>query len=113
MTFVLLGFLLAKQRSHHIIVSTFELNNQGLCTFDGNNHYQLQVNSRFSFLGCWLVLQPLTAQPLTVQPMFAVNSIFNDNNTSKETRFFIYRDSLSQQDFSRISNIITQLDHQS
>ena len=104
MTFVLLGFLLTKHRTSDVIVSRFELNSQGLCSFDDTEHYQLQANSRFSFLGCWLVLQPLTAQPLS-----AVNSIVNDNYTFKATKFFIYRDSLSEQDFSRLSNVISQL----
>ncbi len=108
MTFVLLGLMFAKQSAEHIIVSRFELNSQGLCSFGGNNYYQLQANSRFSFLGCWLVLQPLKAPS-----MAAVSSILNLKNTSKKSSFFIYRDSLSKQDFSRITQVINQLEHQS
>jgi len=108
MTFVLLGFMLAKQSFQHVTVSRFELNSQGLCSFDGINHYQLQANSRFSFLGCWLTLQPLTAQPMT-----AVNAMFNASNNNQKILFFIYRDSLSSHDFSRLSNVISQLNHQS
>jgi len=106
-TFLLLGLLLAKKNSQSVIVSRFELTNEGLCSFDGNIHYQLLANSRFSFLGCWLTLQPLTAQPMPT-----VNSMFNAKNNSPKTRFFIYRDSLSRQDFSRISRVISQLNHQ-
>jgi len=104
LAFVLLSFLLAKQRSVHVIVSRFELNSQGVCSFDGNKHYQLQANSRFSFLGCWLTLQPLTAQSIT-----AVGAMFNTSNNNSNKMFFIYRDSLSNQDFSRLSNVISQL----
>jgi len=99
--FVLLGLLLANKSSQPIIVSRFELNSQGLCSFDENNYYQLQANSRFSFLGCWLILQPMTT----------VNSMFNVKNNNPKTNFFIYRDSLSKQDFSRISKVISQLNH--
>jgi hypothetical protein len=101
-TFLLLSFLLAKPSSQNVIVSTFELNSQGGCSFDGNIHYQLQASSRFSFLGCWLTLQPLIAQPMT-----AVNA----SNSNQKKLFFIYRDSLSSEDFSRISNVISQLNH--
>lgn len=124
---VILGLLLPNKSAQAVIcsnvnvlniaVSSFELNSQGICSFDGNNYYQLQASSRFSFLGCWLVLQQLTAQPLTAQPITTVNSMFNakssinkSNNT--KTRVFIYRDSLSNQDFSRLSTVISQLNHQ-
>ena len=100
-TFLLLGFLLNKQRALQAIVSTFELNRNGLCSFDGNHYYQLQDNSRFSFLGCWLVLQPI----------ITANSIRNSKINNRKKRCFIYRVSLSKQDFSRISNIIAQLSH--
>jgi len=105
--FVLLGLLLVDRRSSSVIVSMFELDSHGLCSFDGIEYYQLQASSRFSFLGCWLTLQPMTAQPIT-----AVGSMFNAKNNNSKTRFFIYRDSLSQQDFSRISRVITQLNSQ-
>jgi len=99
---ILFGFLLSKPNNQHAIISTFELNNQGLCTFEDKNHYQLQANSRFSFLGCWLILQPV----------LTVDVFFYPKNKARKKLFFIYRDSLSQQDFSRLSNVITQLNHQ-
>lgn len=105
-TFLLLGFMLTKQSSDHVTVSKFEVNSQGLCSFEGNKHYQLQPSSRFGFLGCWLILQPLTAQPTT-----AVNAMLNMSHNRSKTMFFIYRDSLSKQDFSRLSNVIAQLNH--
>jgi len=67
----------------------FELTPQGVCTFNGAEYYQLQTNSRFSFLGCWLTLMPATAQ----------NTLLK----GKKKQLFIYRDSLSEQDFSRLS----------
>ena len=102
MTFLLLGISLTRKSFQYDTVSRFELNSQGLCSFEGNDHYQLQDNSRFGFLGCWLVLQPMTT----------VNSMLNVKNNNAKTSFFIYRDSLSKQDFSRISKVISQLNHQ-
>ncbi len=117
LTFLVLGFLLAKQRVEHVVVSKFEINRQGLCSFNsssfddfsfyGNKYYQLQASSRFSFLGCWLALQPLAAQPIS-----AVNTMCNTKNNNKKRMLFIYRDSLSNQDFSRLSNVISQLNSQ-
>lgn len=101
LTFLLLGVLPTKQSSKHVTVSQFELNSQGLCSFDGNKHYQLQASSRFSFLGGWLILQPVTT----------VHAMFNVSNNKSKTMIFIYRDSLSKQDFSRLSNVISQLNH--
>ena len=107
-TFVLLGFLLAVQNPQKVIVSRFELSSQGICAFDDNHYYQLQSNSRFSFLGCWLILQPLTAQPTT-----SVNSLFKANKNNSKRLFFIYRDSLNNQDFSRLTKVISELNHHS
>jgi len=99
---ILLGAFLPLQNNQQAIVSTFELNNQGLCTFDDEMHYQLQASSRFSFVGCWLILQPV----------LTANTPFYSKNKIRKRLLFIYRDSLSQQDFSRLSNVIAQLDHQ-
>lgn len=100
---VLLGLLLAKQNSSQVMISTFELNDQGQCSFEDDNHYQLHLSSRYSFLGCWLVLQPIS----TAGALFQAKKTTKSNSATK--LFFIYRDSLSKQDFSRISKVITQL----
>ena len=99
---ILLGFLLTKQSRQQVIISTFELTEQGQCLFKDGSNYQLHLSSRCSFLGCWLVLQPLVTAGI-----FPVVKI----NNGKEL-FFIYRDSLSKQDFSRIANVISQLHYQ-
>lgn len=111
LTFLLFGVILTN-KSEQKIVSVFELNNQGDCIFEsdayqtknssGNynsiNHYQLLAGSRFSFLGCWLLLQPIVG-----------NTGFNADYSQAKKRVFIYRDSLSELDFSRLSNVITHL----
>ena len=78
----------------------FELSNQGICSFDENIHYQLQTNSRLSFLGCWLSLQPVLADNVKV-----LDAKYNTSNK----QLFIYRDSLNQQDYARLSRVIRQL----
>lgn len=84
-------------------ILTFELTSQGQCLFDDQTCYQIQASSRQSFLGCWLVLQLLPN-----------NQVFSNAKNSNPNRLlFIFRDSLSSQDFSRLSNVITQRHYQS
>ena len=97
---MILGLLLTKPLNAQVI-SVFELDNQGICAFEGGNNYQLQANSRISFLGCWLILQPVSDTSL----------IINNQNNNVKIRFFIFRDSLSKQDFSRLSQVINQLSY--
>jgi len=98
---MLIGLLFTLSKSQKDIVSTFEVNSQGQCIFEDAIRYQLHVSSRFSFLGCWLILQPIPA----------LSTMFHAKSNSSKTLLFIYRDSLSEQDFSRLSNIISQLNH--
>lgn len=112
-TLLLLGLFLANN-NEGTIVSIFELNNQGACVFEGYdfegydfkgdsnsiNHYQLLEGSRFSFIGCWLLLQPTMD-----------NADFNTGHSHAKKRIFIFRDSVTEQDFSRLANVITQLNY--
>ena len=77
------------------VLYQFELTSQGICTFDDEGYYQLQANSRCSFLGCWLTLMPITTK----------NTLF----FGKYKQLFIFRDSLSEQDFSRLSRVLKGL----
>ena len=103
----LLGFLLAKQCKQQVVISTFDLTDQGQCLFEDEGNYQLHVSSRCSFLGCWLVLQPISA----VGTLFVAKKFVAKNKRVKKL-FFIYRDSLSRHDFSRLAKVIAQLSHQ-
>lgn len=95
---VLCGIFMTKSHNQQVIAQ-FEVNNQGLCSFEEGSYYQLQTSSRISFLGCWLVLQPTS-----------ITSPLLDNlNNNAKILFFIYRDSLSKQDFSRLSQVIRRL----
>jgi hypothetical protein len=98
---ILCSLYLANKKPSCIIVSKFELDSHGLCIFNGENHYQLQAGSRFSFLGCWLYLRPTTSS----------HTIYNTCEKSNTENLFIFRDSLSKQDFSRVSKAIYQVNH--
>lgn len=80
------------------VLYQFELAPQGLCVFSDGSKWQLQQASRLSFFGCWLVLIPLTAS----------NSLL----LNEPKQVFIFRDSLSQQDFSRLSLVLKNLSAQ-
>lgn len=97
------GWWLSSHKAKSQIKLIFEISSQGVCAFDNNHRYQLLESSRFSFFGCWLVLQPV----ITTDKIF--RGFNGKNSRGKSKVLFIYRDSLSQQDFSRLSNIIAQL----
>jgi len=99
---VLVGVYLATQNHQHVGFLNFELNEQGQCFFDDGSGYQLHTSSRLSFLGCWLILQPI--QTVNVVPSTKSHRAMNS--------LFIFRDSLSSQDFSRIAKVLSQLDQQ-
>lgn len=74
------------------------LTNTGEVKLGANSeNYQLQSNSRFSFIGCWLVLST------------SDNSLNLAHHKKTRKQLFIFKDSISKQDFSRIANVINQL----
>ncbi|MDO6506714.1 hypothetical protein Q4506_07590 [Colwellia sp. 4_MG-2023] len=101
LTLFLFGFWLSSKSVQCVTDVNFELSKAGICSLKGND-YQLSKSSRFSFLGCWLILQPITK----------VSLMLDDDKVSKNKALFIYRDSLSEQDFSRLVTVITQLNRQ-
>ncbi len=95
-TMIVLGVLIAQKSGKQARVEyQFELSQQGVCTFDSNVYYQIQASSRLSFLGCWLKLVPVTAKSTLL--------------VNKYKQLFIYRDSLCEQDFSRLSRLLKDL----
>ena len=93
--------LLLSVRNNKPITSSFTLTNTGGIEFDNDKiSYQLLAESRLSFIGCWLVLMPN-------------NSVVTQHSHSakKDPRqLFIFRDSLHEQDFSRLASVINQLE---
>lgn len=82
------------------IASSLILTNTGCLYFDKDpTSYQLLITSRLSFIGCWLIM--------TEKESFAARK--KDAVRVDTKHFFIFRDSLSGQDFSRIARILRQL----
>ena len=104
--FILFGLYLSQPRTQ-VIISRFELESSGHCIFEDNTQFQLQKNSRFSFLGCWLSLKPIANNnfSINVQPLQSKKMITNKH-------LFLFRDSINQQDFSRLAKVISQLNYQ-
>jgi hypothetical protein len=74
---------------------------------DKNEQFQLLGNSRYSFFGCWLYLVPLSN-------LSTFDSLTHTiNKKPKQKRLFLYRDSLSAEEFSRLSQVIRKLSHSS
>ncbi|PKG83427.1 hypothetical protein CXF85_10460 [Colwellia sp. 75C3] len=77
------------------------LTNTGSIEFNNKQvSYQLLANSRLSFIGCWLVM---------IQD---VPSLPPHTNLSEKIpkQLFIFRDSMNEQDYSRITRVIEQLE---
>jgi len=107
----LLSVLIAKQRGEQLATLLMILDEHGVCSFDSalestvgrKEQFQLLASSRYSFFGCWLHMSPLSNQ-------YSSELLPNTKNKSdKQKRLFIYRDSLSTDDFSRLSQIIKKL----
>ena len=88
------------RRNNEPIISSLKLTTSGEIYLHKNQvSYQLLPASRISFIGCWLVMVP--NESILSQCSNAAS------NTPKQ--LFIYRDSLSNQDFSRLARVIKQL----
>lgn len=86
-----------QKKKVNIAPYSFTLTAKGVLTFLNDDvSYQLCGKSRFSFLGCWLILAPLTVKNIALQ-------------NKRKKSYFIYRDSLSGQDFARIITVINSL----
>jgi hypothetical protein len=115
----LLSIVIVQKNDKQLAVFHLIIDDLGLCsleyiiekriedTAEGTNNlaeqFQLLTNSRCSFLGCWLNLAPISN--LYLRESFS-NVIVKK---SQKKRLFIYRDSLSKKDFSRLSRVIRNL----
>jgi hypothetical protein len=76
------------------------LTNTGNIQFNNEQvSYQLLTDSRLSFIGCWLVM---------IQDVPLLATRINIPQTTPK-QLFIFRDSISEQDFSRIARVVKQL----
>ena len=94
-----LSLFLSKSNNNAIAHSFVLTYTGGLCFDKDPLSYHLLTTSRLGFIGCWLIMVP---SELTL------NQCGNTNNTSPK-QLFIFRDSISGQDFSRLARVIKQL----
>lgn len=110
-----MSILIAKQRNVQLTTLQVILDEHGVCSFeymlentveskvDTKEQFQLLASSRYSFFGCWLHMVPLSN-------LYSPESLPNEiNKRCEQKRLFIYRDSLSAKDFSRMSQVIRKL----
>ncbi len=101
MSILLIGVVNSNKREKTLLRS-FMLSADGGVSFSGEQlSYQLLANSRFSFLGCWLIMKPVIVSDNNI------TGIAHTNFTVK--KYFIYRDSLKSKDFSRLTNVLINL----
>lgn len=111
-TMTVISVLIAQKKSKQLTAFHLIIDEKGICSFEPlldktlggtantNELFQLLISSRYSFLGCWL-------------DMYSSKSLTSSiNKKHKKKQLFIYRDSLSQEDFSRLSQIIRELKRQ-
>ena len=96
---IFLSLFLSKSNNNAIAHSFVLTYTGGLCFDKDQLSYQLLTTSRLGFIGCWVIMVP---SELTL------NQCGNTNNTSPK-QLFIFRDSISDQDFSRLARVIKQL----
>ncbi|WDE06363.1 hypothetical protein SG34_005420 [Thalassomonas viridans] len=78
----------------------------GYCRFDRGPVWKLSVSSRVGFAGCWLVLtDELLTPPVEKSRLQSVAAM---PEAVVSSRFF-FKDSLSAQDFARLSRVILSL----
>jgi len=87
---------------------SFTLNTLGECQFSANDKRQLSHSSRIGFWGCWLVFERHSSGSATL--------IKNNLLKSLQVKFtlpsyFIFKTSLSPQQYSRLCRIILKLNN--
>lgn len=94
------SLFLSLRKAKKTIIGSFILTKAGEVVLNNEQiSYQLLPESRLSFIGCWLVLLPNQ------------NAVTECSYSEKKypKQFFIFKDSLHEQDFSRLARVINQL----
>jgi hypothetical protein len=119
LTIVLMSIIIAKKKNGQLTSLQFTLDEYSVCSFEDapdnkaenivvshvsrKEQFQLLASSRYSFFGCWLHMAPFSHLSSSALLSYAINK------KPKNKWLFIYRDSLSTQDFSRLSQAIRKL----
>lgn len=104
-----MSVLIVKRNAKQLTAFYMNIDENGVCSFesmfensvvsssDVSEQFQILASSRYSFFGCWLDMYSTKL----------LNNAINKKHIKKQ--LFIYRDSLSSEDFSRLSQIIRKL----
>tara|TARA_B110000467_G_C18234125_1_gene430498 strand:- start:505 stop:1017 length:513 start_codon:yes stop_codon:yes gene_type:complete len=104
---ILIGVMNSAKHATPYLTSLL-LTKEGAVSFSNDPiDYQLLANSRISFLGCWLIISPRLNREIKTN-IGQERSLITGNN-NKVQKVFIFRDSLSGQDYSRLSNVLNNL----
>ena len=89
-------------------VDVFTIDLDGQMKLNNGEFFSLLPNSRMSFIGCWLVMlnQDHAKNDLGIK----TSPVYGQKKLHKHYKF-IFKDSLSQQDYSRLRRIISTLKH--
>lgn len=113
----LLSLFSTKKKNEQLSTLQIIVDELGVCSFENiiekkaesdkdlkeKEQFQLLSSSRYSFLGCWLYLVPLSN-------LYSSSFLIGRLGTKPEKkRLFVYRDSLSAEDFSKLSRVIRNL----
>jgi hypothetical protein len=111
----IISIVISKTESRQPTPLQLRFDEDGACSFestlkesdessnDVKKHFQLLASSRYSFFGCWLHMVPLSSTHIPNHLPDGINNIFI------KKWLFIYRDSLTDEDFSRLSQMIRKL----
>jgi hypothetical protein len=93
--------LLLSIKNNKAIIDSFVLSTVGEIILNKDlGSYQLLASSRHSFIGCWLIMIPIQTTHL-------------QHYLGRKTRpkhLFLFRDSLTKQDYSRIARVLSELE---
>jgi hypothetical protein len=105
LSIVFIGLINSTKKGYSSLYS-FILSKEGeVCFSNDSRSYQLLDSSRVSFLGCWLILASKSAEEINLN----IDSSNSVNQRYKIKKMFVFRDSLSGTDFSRICQVLRNL----
>jgi hypothetical protein len=79
---------------------TFQLSTQGLVDFNVEEQWEINIKSKLSWLGCWLVLDHVSQDNKTLN---------GPSRKKKQKSIFIFKDSVSDKQYARLSRILLKV----
>lgn len=97
------GFFLLFKAAKNSKTNQLVLHDNGLIDFDSQTSLSLHINSRIGWFGCWLILiNELKADEQKIK----IQRRSTYKKKSKSIKIFIFKDSLTTQDYARLTRKI-------